>query len=300
MSWLIVAVSAYFCSAIVALFDKYLLTELIPSHRVYAFYVGILGVLVSFLIPFVNFSVPGFGLIFLCLLSGALFIYSVSWFLRALQQFEASRVVPVIGGLTPIFVFGLTALTGDQIFNLKSGISFLLLILGSVLISLKKEKNITLKSFWISAISAFLFSLAFFSAKFVYLYLPFWSGFIWIRIGGGVAALFFLFSKEVKEEIFKKRETFRKKTAGIFILGQTFGVGSVILQNWAIALIPLGFLSFVNALEGTKYVFLLVFTAFLSLNFPQIIKEEMSWKIFFQKTVAILLIGAGLILLVFK
>jgi len=52
-------------------------------------------------------------------------------------------------------------------------------------------------------------------------------------------------------------------------------------------------------LEGTKYVFLLIFTILLSLKLPQILKEEISRKILFQKIIAILLIGLGLSLIAF-
>ncbi|KPJ73403.1 hypothetical protein AMJ48_01455 [Parcubacteria bacterium DG_74_1] len=297
MSWLLVAIFAYFCSAIVALFDRYLLTGPIPLPKVYAFYVGILGILILFLIPFVNFLIPELWQIFLSFLAGALFIFSLLWFLKALQKFEASRVVPAIGGLTPLFVFGLTTLIGEEVFTFKTGSAFILLVFGSFFISFEGEKKITLESLQISAIAAFLFSLAFFSVKFVYFYLPFWSGFIWTRIGGFILALFFLFSKDVKEEIFKKKKTFKKKTAGIFLLGQSFGAGSVILQNWAIALAPLGVLAFINALEGTKYIFILILAILISWKFPQILKEEFSKKVLIQKIIAISLIGVGLALL---
>ena len=83
----------------------------------------------------------------------------------------------------------------------------------------------------------------------------------------------------------------------IFLFNQGIGAGAFILQNWAIALVPLGFLAFINALEGTKYLFLLIFTILLALKFPKILKEEISKKILFQKIIAILLIGGGLVLL---
>ena len=97
----------------------------------------------------------------------------------------------------------------------------------------------------------------------------------------------------------------KKKTAAIFFLNQGFGAGSVILQNWAIALVPFGFLAFINALEGTKYLFVLIFTILLSLTQPfwakrAGLKEEISKKILFQKIIAILFIGAGLTLLAFR
>lgn len=300
MLWIIVAILSYFFSAIVALFDKYLLVAPIPSPKVYSFYVGILGICSLILIPFVNFLIPDSQQILLSLLSGALFIYSLFWYCSGLRLFETSRIVPVIGGLNPIFIFSLTCLFGQEIFDIKEGLAFILLIAGSIFITLQREKFITLKSLQFSAIAALLFSLAFFIAKFIYLVQPFWSGFIWMRIGGFIAAITLFFSKEVKEELFKKRVSFKKRTAGIFILGQFFGAGSMILQNWAIALVPFAFLAFVNVLEGTKYVFLLIFVTLLSLKFPEILKEQISKKILLQKISAILLIGGGLVLLAFK
>jgi len=213
--------------------------------------------------------------------------------------------VPAIGGLNPIFIFSLTCLFGKEIFDIKEGLAFVLLIAGSIFITLQREKFITLKSLRISAIAALLFSLAFFTAKFVYLVQPFWSGFIWMRIGGFLAGITFFFSKEVKEELFKKRVSFKKKTVGIFLFGQSLGAGSVLCQNWAIALVPLSLLAFINALEGTKYIFLLIFTILLSLTQPFLakktgLKEEISKKVILQKIVAILLIGTGLMFLALK
>ena len=102
---------------------------------------------------------------------------------------------------------------------------------------------------------------------------------------------------EIKKEIFKKRERFPKKTAIIFLLNQVAGAGANILQQWAIALAPLIFVPVIQALIGTQYAFLFVFSLILSLKFPQILKEEISRKVIFQKVVAILLIAGGLLLL---
>jgi len=300
MSWPLVAILGYLCSAIVALFDKYLLGGPISNPKVYSFYIGILGILVLVLAPFVGFLIPSFLQIVLSLLAGALSIFSLFIFLKAVKLFEVSRVVTTIGAMTPFFVLGLTLLFTKKIFNPTHLLTFLLLISGSFLINWEKEKRINFRCLQLSVLATILFSLAFLLSKFVYLTQPFWSGFIWIRIGGFLTALFFLFSREVREELFEKRLSFKAKIGGIFLLGQTFGASSVILQSWAITLVPLGFLAFINALEGTKYIFLLIFVIFLSLRFPQIIKEEISKKILFQKIIAILLIGGGLALLAFK
>lgn len=302
MLWLIVAISAYFILAIVFLVDKYLLVGPLPNPKVYAFYVGTLGILALILAPFVGFFIPEPFQIILSLVAGVFFILALFCLYKALRLFEASRVVPAIGGLTPLFSFGLIYLfsLGKETLSLLESITFLLLILGSILVTAEKEKFITQKSLRISALAAFFFAMSFVLTKYVYLAQPFWSGFIWIRIGGFLIAIFFFLSREVKEEIFTKQISFKPKTATIFLSNQAMGAGALILQNWAIALAPLVFVPIINALQGIQYVFLLILATLLSLIFPRILKEEVSKKILFQKIIAILLIGGGLVLLAFK
>lgn len=298
MLWLIVAISAYFLFSIVALGDKYLLSGP-PNPKSYSFYVGILGIISLFLIPFVGFLVPETTQIILSLLAGGILIFALFGLYTGLENFETSKVVPAIGGLLPLFTFGLVFLFSGrkEMLSFWEILAFIFLLAGSILITFEKGKSISSKSLKISAITAFLFAITFVLTKYVYLAQPFWSGFIWMRIGGFIAAVSFIFTKEVKREIFERKFTFQKKTGTFFLFNQGMGAGAFILQNWAIALVPLGFLAFINALEGTKYVFLLIFTTFLSLKFPQILKEKISRKILLQKIIAILLIGGGLFLL---
>jgi Flp pilus assembly protein TadB len=90
-----------------------------------------------------------------------------------------------------------------------------------------------------------------------------------MRIGGFLmAACFFFFAKEIKEEIFKKKVSFKRKTALIFVSNQAAGGGANILQNWAIALAPLVYVAVINALQGVQYAFLLILTVLLSLTRP--------------------------------
>jgi len=302
MNWLLITLLSYFILGVVYLIDKYLLTGPIPNPKVYAFYSGVWGLLILLIIPFVGFSVPQPSQIILSFLAGIFFIYGLFWFYKALQLFEPSRIVPTVGGLLPLFTAGLVYVSskGQEALTRSDLLAFVLLILGSVLITYEKSKKVSLKSFQISIIAAFLFALYFVFAKYVYLQQPFWSGYIWIRIGAFLAAFYFLlFSADVKEEILKKGKII-PKSAGLYFLNQGLGAGANILQNWAIALVPLVYVAMINALSGTQYAFLLILTIFLSLKFPKILKEEISKEILFQKIVAILLIGGGLFLLAFK
>jgi len=303
MSWLLVTISFYLILAVVFLVDKYLLTGSIPNPHVYTFFVGFSSISVLIFVPFVRFYIPTFSQIILALLAGAIFIYALFWFYKSLQLFEASRVIPAITGLVPLLTFGLVYISsfGKEILSFPEIIAFILLIFGSFLITAEKGKFINLESLKISAICAFLLSLSFVLLKYVYLVQPFWNGFIWTRIGSFLMALcFFIFTREVREEVFQKRISFKKKTMGIFIANQAAGGGASILQNWAISLAPLAYVAVINALQGIQYAFLLIFTTLISLKFPQLLKEEISKEIIFQKISAILLIGAGLVMLSFK
>src|SRR4030042_5307702 len=105
MSWLLVTISFYFILAIVFLVDKYLLTGSIPGPKVYTFYVGTLGIIALFLIPFVDFLIPTSSQIVLALLAGGAYIYALFWFYKALSAFEASKIVPATSSLVPVFTF---------------------------------------------------------------------------------------------------------------------------------------------------------------------------------------------------
>lgn len=303
MSWLIVSLFSYFLFSIVSLTDKFLLSGP-PKPKIYTFYAGTLGSLIILLIPFVGFSIPDGLTIFLCLLTGSIFVFSLLALYEGLEKYEASRVVSAIGGLTPLFVFLLTFfISGDAAILPPAGIlAFILLALGSFLIAKQDSEKSSKGSLIISALTAFLLALYFFLAKYVYLALPFWHGLIWIKIGSLLAAAIFLCSKEVRDELFHKKrhkQSFNKKTGSLFIVNQAFGAAAAILQNWAIALAGMAYVSIVVALQGVQYLFIFIFALLLSWKFPKILKEKHSKKIIVQKIIAIILIGIGLAILGF-
>lgn len=303
MSWLLITISAYFFLAISTLGDKFLLKENIPNPKVYSFYVGIAGIFALVFIPF-GFFLPSPSQILLAFLVGAIFVAAFFLYISVLKEFEASRVAPAIGGLIPIFAFLLTIFfsQGKILLSSQEMIAFLLLVSGSVLIVIEKSTKIWGKSLFLSSAAAFYFALYFVSAKFVYIFIGFINGLIWIRIGCFLAALLFLSSKEVRSQVFvfNQRQLLNLQTPGIFIGNQIVGSAGAFLQNWAIALVKIAGVALVNAMQGVMYVFLFIFSFILSKKFPRILKEEISKEIIFQKIFATLIIGMGLALLAFS
>lgn len=294
MSWLITILSAYLILAAVSLGDKYLLSGK-PEPKVYSFYVGLLGSLAFLLIPFVDFSVPGFNQIVLSLISGAFSIFALYFLFSGLKKFEASRVIPAIGGLVPVFTFLLTFVFFKE--ELKDIPAFILFVLGSVLITYNKKAKIPLKSLLVSSVAAIFFASHFILSKHIYLEQSFWSGFILMRAGAIIVSFFLVFTKEVRKEIFLRKPSFDKKTGSFFLLNQGAGAGAFVLQHFAVYLAAPVYLPIIAALQGTQYVFLFIFTILLSFKAPWIIKEETGKGILFQKALAIFLIILGFICL---
>ncbi|MBU3942373.1 hypothetical protein KKA24_00135, partial [Patescibacteria group bacterium] len=233
--------------------------------------------------------------IIFCLFTGIIYLIAIFSIYQGLEDFETSRIIPAIGGFLPIFTFIFIYIFsgGKEILGIKEIIALIFLIIGSILISYDSKKKFPFKSLKISVLAALFLSLMFILSKYVYLMLPFWTGFIWIRVGVLLTALLFLFSKAVRKDVFTKKSTFNKKTSVIFVVNQGFGASASILQNWGIALAPLVFLPIINALQGVQYLFLFIFT----LIFFKILKEKISRKIITQKLIAIVFIIIGLILI---
>lgn len=300
--WILIAISAYFILAAVFLADKYLLDGHVHNHKIYSFYIGILGGAALLLAPFINFYILDPSHLFFSFISGASFVLGLLWFFKGLKSHEPSRIVPAVGGISPIFIILLIYIFsgGREVLKFSEIISFLLIICGSFLITYEREKKISWGSLTISLAAAFFFAISFVFSKYVYSAYPFLLGLIWTKLGGVLMALIFLFSSQFRNDLFKKKIVPQKRMAAIFFLSQAGGAAAGILQNWAIALAPLVYIAFVSALQGSQYAFLLILTILISLKFPRILKEEVSHKIILQKVFAILLISGGLAILAFK
>jgi len=302
MIWLLMAILAYLILAIVFLIDKYLLGSGIPSPGLYAFYTGVLSIFVFLLAPFVDFFIPSFHGFLLAFLVGALFIIALFWFYKALIIFEASRVVPVVGALSPIFsfliVFFFTQAREELV--LLKGIAFLLLVSGSFFIAFEKTK-VSFRSFLFSSIAAFFFSLFFILQKNLFEYMgSFWNSLIWMSIGSlFVALVIYCFSQEVRSKALDRQKP-QKKTFILFFVNKGLSGLGGLLQRSAIFLTP-GFIEvpLIQGLQGMQYAFLFLMAWFFSKKFPKIMKEEISRKIIIKKSLAILLISIGLTILIF-
>lgn len=297
MNWVVIAAIGYSLTAFNVIIDKILLRKPIKHPAVFAFYTGILSIFVMVLTP-LGIYWPGTAQFAVSLLTGIVFIAAMIVFYGAIVENEVSKVVPVVGGLTPVFAFLLSNIFLGESLAVKQMTAFLFLVSGSVFILLNKktaDKNFNLKIFQKPVLAASLFSIFYVLTKFIYLNQQFISGFVWTRLGSFLAAVFLFVLPKTRKLIFENIGGLKVKMGGVFVANKALGAIAFILINYAISL---GNVALVNAMESFQYVFLFIFSALLSITYPEIFKEEISVVIIFQKIFAIILIAAGFFMLI--
>lgn len=305
MSWILIAIIAYFILALVNLTDKFLLSKFLPSAKAYTFLVGVLGLFVWLLAPwYLEWS--GWLVFWLNLLVGALFPAALLLMYRALKLGEASRIIPIMGGSIPIFILILSIIFLKESFTNYQWLAIIFLLIGTIIISWFPDSHDLWHKIkaWFNlgaenqrkaiffAISAGLFyGLFFIGTKYLYTQEPFFSGFIWMRLGSLIAVILLLIHSESRKEIFRGFAHMKKKGRMIFLGNQLVAAIGFLLQNYAVAIASV---ALVSALQGVEYAFLLILGALVSLFYPQAIKENITRKVIIQKIIAIIIISIGL------
>jgi drug/metabolite transporter (DMT)-like permease len=309
MSWLTIAIIGYFFLALANVGDKLLISRAIQPV-VYTFFTCLLGLLIFVLAPW-GLTWPGFYQLLICLATGIVFFIALFLLFKAISIAEVSRVVTIVGGLTPLFVFVFSYFFLKERLVSSEITAFLVLMAGIILVSIKKEKTFIFpkKVILMALFSAFFYAGFYSLSKYIYFKQSFISGFIWTRVGAFLGALIFLTRSGWRQAIIKavSGQTqaipphqyiggggISTKIKLLFLSNQTIGALGFVLTNYAIALASV---TLVNAMQGVQYAFVLILTIFIVKKSPQLLKEKITGRILVQKILAICLIGLGLVLL---
>lgn len=306
MSWILVALLAYLFLAIANLFDKFLVDNVLPSSKAYAFVACFFGGIVVLGAPWF-LEWPGAYWLVINLLAGAIFAIALWLLYEALRRGEASQTLVFVGGLTPVFSIAFSVLFFKEQFSALEWVGIITLLLGifivailpkqrhfltRVLNKLKLTQNVKTGSLVFALGSAFFYAVYFLLTKYAYSTQTFASAFIWNRIGAALFVLVFLIKASDRKIIINTFKNPKKNKSGLLvILNQGLGSAGFILQNYAIFL---GSVALVNTLQGVQYAFLLIISSILAVLSPKLLKETFSWRILLQKSLAVIVIAAGL------
>ncbi len=300
MFWLLLTLLAYFLNAIAMVIDKTLLKRDIKNPFVYTFYIAALGaVLMVLAVPIAYFLSleliwPGWSQFWISMLAGGTFSIGLFLLFIALRKSDATRLTPIVGGLTPVFVLILAYFFLNESLLTKQIIAFILIIAGTFLVSLEVTKgDVRFRKILLLALPAALFfGLSYVLTKDVYNHQPFVSGFVWTRLGAFLVVLLPMILPANRHDLLHPGgHKGIQKAKGRFLFGQACGGSSAVLIQYAISIASV---TLVQALQGTQYVFVFLMVLITTFYFPKFLKEKISPSIIVQKTVAILLIVLGI------
>lgn len=293
--WFFIAIAGYLLIAATGVMDKFLVSKVVGDPIVYAFMTAITGPFSLLLAPFGMKWLANPWEYVAAGVSGLAFILAIYFLFAAIKKISISRVVPIQGGLIPLFtVFFAYILLGERL-NIDQNIAVIFLVIGSVMISLRKDatgwKTLGITE---SGLSAFFMALSSVLTKFTFDNSNFVSGMVWTRLSFALAAVFILLFKNNREKIFHAPKKAGVKNVALYYSSRATGTLGGFMQNYAVSL---GSVSLVNALQGVQFIFLLILTSFFSVYFPKVLKEKITPDIIALKISAIIMIGCGLVLM---
>jgi drug/metabolite transporter (DMT)-like permease len=314
-TWVSIALVGYFFLAITGVADKFLVSKVVKQPIAYAFYTAVTGPF-SLALLLLGGKLLSPGNMAIALAAGACFIVGIYFSYSAIGKMSVSRTVPIQGGLVPFFslIFAYFIL-GERLTNLQiSAIGFL--IIGAVLISLRKDHgHWSTQAFMDAALSSIFFALTSVLTKYTFvhandssninipellIFLPFRfspnfiTGLVWPSVGFVIPILPMLFFKNNREAIFNAPKEAGIRNVALYYTSRASGTVGGYLQKYAVFL---GSVSVVNALQGMQFVFLLIFTTVFSVYYPKVLKERINKETVAIKLTAIVFISCGLFLL---
>jgi len=205
--WVVLTLTASFLWTIVALIDKFVLSHELKDPVLASAIAG-MSVFVLFFIVSVfldNIVILPISFILIALLAGIFYTLAIYFYYYAIKKGEISRVVSFIS-ISPIFMIILAFLFLNERLTFLNYLGIILIVLGSFLISIKKDhaKYIFSASLLAAIVAALFLSFRDLLVQFIFIGLEtnIWPILFWIGLGSGLAALF-LFAKH-KHGLHKK------------------------------------------------------------------------------------------------
>ena len=284
MSWILLTVVAQLINAVVAIGDKYLVTDknALPKPFVYAFYTCIVTVSWILIYPFgllpgmaelgvpqlSNVVTPSLLIIVISLLSAYTFFIAILALYEALKSANTSDVMPVVGATSAITSFALawTFLGTDYPNHFILGI--LLLVGGTLMVS---KMRLSLRAALVTVSSGVFFAFHYLTMKILFNETNFDDGFFWSRLALILAALSLLLLPRCFKAVFGKSNTVTRSTGAFVVINKVMaGVAAFLIlkaTDW-------GDVAIVQALDGLKFVFILLIALLFSRFMPLSIREE--------------------------
>jgi len=308
MTWILLATAGQFLNAIVAILDKYIVSDekLLPRPFVYAFYsclvtggwvaIFFLGWIPGFsefgLPSLENVKTPSIQVVGMAFLSAYTFFIALVSMYDALRRADASSAMPIIGSVSALSSFGLSYLFLGGELHQDFILGVVLLSVGTLLVAQTLPRvDVIVQVFH----SGLFFALHYITMKGLFLETSFDDGFFWSRIGFVLFTLSLLLVPAYYEKVKKQTVSVSRKAGEIVLLNKILaGVAAFMLLKAT----DLGEVSVVQALGGIQYVFILLIGLLFAQWLPAAATDhDVRPKVFFRRMLYVVVILVGFVAL---
>jgi drug/metabolite transporter (DMT)-like permease len=308
MGWIFLAAFAELLNAIVAILDKYIVTDknALPRPFVYAFYscllTGFWVIVFAFgFIPgfaalgvpsLAHVSFPDITVVSMSFLAAYAFFMALVSMYEALKKYDASDVMPAIGAISAISAFAMSFAFLGAVLPPNFIWGMALLSLGTFLLSRVRFNGSVILSIIHSGL---FFGIHYVTMKGLFMQTNFDNGFFWSRIAFFVFALLLLMVPMYYEKIHAQTKATSKRTGALVLIAKMLaGVAALLLLKAT----DLGDVSVVQSLDGLKFVFIILIGLLIGKHLPHTAGEnEFDFKTVIRKSLYIAVIFIGFMIL---
>lgn len=276
--------------------DKLLREKHIPDSFILTLVAGFAVLFLSLgIMVFNGLNWLSFTPVILVLFAGAVQIVAVFAFYQAISKDEISRVIPLFQ-LTPIFVLILSFLFLGEVLTFNHYLSFLLILLGGFLVSLKKVEGVfrLRGAFWWMILCGLIYAIQIVILKPLYVNYPFWDLTAYLGFGQFIPTIILVLIPRFGKRFIKSMRELKISSWTLLISSMFLALTASLSGFWALVTGPV---SLISVFRGFQSVFVLAYAVFFSIWLPRFFKEELDKRVLGTKVLAILLMGIGLYLI---
>src|SRR5580704_827906 len=308
MSWLFFAFCGPVLWAISVHLDKYLVERFFKDSNV-AIMVLFTALVVVLALPIIWYFEPtvlnpSLGSIALIALAGILYMTGMLFYLRALQNEEASVVAPFFQ-TGPLFGYVLAYLVLGETLSPRQLLGGVLIIGGALLVSIRiapshpspasgggEGRGFKTRLAALMVACGFIMALASLIFKVFALKVEFWTTTFWMFVGEGIFGAALLMIPSYRRQFIALLRTNTAALLSINASNELINLGGGLGSRYALLFAPL---SIVQAI-GSTTLFVFAFGIVLSVFFPSFGREDLSGRELVQKGVAAVIVAIGVAL----
>lgn len=298
MSWIALAFCGPVLWAVSTHIDKYLVEKFfketgVGTLLIFTSVIGLLGL--PFIAAFVDVMSIGTTGAVVTSITGLLYMAAMFFYLRALQQEEASTIAPLFQTST-LFTYAIAYFVLRETLTLERIAGGLLVMASALVISYDPGHKHKFKLPVVMLILACTATLAVSSVVFKLFAIrdAFWAVTFWNFAGEAVFGAVMLAIPYYRHEFIGMFRQHPGAVIGINAANELINLGGGLAARWASLLGPV---SLVSAIGGTTSLFVFGFGVLISLFAPKFGREDLSRGSLIQKGIAVVLVGVGVTLI---